>query len=387
MPLSLQPTHPVNGASGAKVLLVDDDQDLTEALALTLRRAGFQPLQAASLPAAMELFNAEQPDLAVLDVNLGPWSGLDLLEQLRKRSSMPILMLTGAVSDHVEDRSIELGADDVLIKPIGTRHLIARIRARLAQNQRVREEAEVHVQLNVALRDLSEARDRLVAESTQAIQARNQLLAAVAHDLQTPLLAIVHLTHRRRLRSAPAVRSRGPDPLARALEQIENHAARMTRGFKQLLALAELDIEEYLQLDAEQTKRPVELHPARRQRVLVVEDDETIRTTVIDLLDRHGYLADGAADGERALAKLHEQRADAIVLDLRMPVMDGWTFVERYRDELDSDEIPIIVISAAHDLASSAERLRALGVRVCLAKPFDVDALLAVVERFAPRAA
>jgi two-component system, chemotaxis family, chemotaxis protein CheY len=105
------------------------------------------------------------------------------------------------------------------------------------------------------------------------------------------------------------------------------------------------------------------------------------------LLCRDGYNADGAGDGKQALAKLHKQRADAIVLDLRMPVMDGWTFVEQYHHKLHADAAPIIVMSAAHDLASSAKRLRSLGVRVCLAKPFDAEALLAVVGRFAPHAA
>ena len=67
-----------------------------------------------------------------------------------------------------------------------------------------------------------------------------------------------------------------------------------------------------------------------------------------------------------------------------MPVMDGWAFVEACRRKPGCSEVPIVVTSASHDLPKTAEKLRSLGVRTCLAKPFDVDGLLALVERYAP---
>jgi len=105
------------------------------------------------------------------------------------------------------------------------------------------------------------------------------------------------------------------------------------------------------------------------------------------MFEGDGYAADGASNGGEALAKLRAGRPDAIVLDLIMPVMDGQAFVELCRQEPVGPEVPIIVMSAAHDLSRSTERLRALGVQACLAKPFDLEALLAVVKRFAPLAA
>jgi CheY-like chemotaxis protein len=74
------------------------------------------------------------------------------------------------------------------------------------------------------------------------------------------------------------------------------------------------------------------------------------------------------------------------VLDLMMPVMDGWAFVEECQRKACCNEVPIVVTSASHDLPRTAERLRAFGVRTCLAKPFDVDGLLALVERYVPSA-
>jgi CheY-like chemotaxis protein len=121
-------------------------------------------------------------------------------------------------------------------------------------------------------------------------------------------------------------------------------------------------------------------------RILVVEDDDAIRALVSDVLRDDGYVVHEAANGLEALDQLRRERPDLIVLDLMMPVMDGWTFVEECRRKHDCDGVPIVVTSASHDLPRTAERLRSFGVRTCLAKPFDVNGLLALVERYAPSA-
>jgi two-component system, chemotaxis family, chemotaxis protein CheY len=121
--------------------------------------------------------------------------------------------------------------------------------------------------------------------------------------------------------------------------------------------------------------------------VLVVDDDAVIRSTVAELLLDEGYDVDQAADGAQALQLVFRSVPDAIVLDLMMPVVDGWAFVERCRTIEGAGEVPIVVMSATHGLHESAELLHAMGVRAILAKPFDVDALIAIVQRYAPLAA
>ena len=121
-------------------------------------------------------------------------------------------------------------------------------------------------------------------------------------------------------------------------------------------------------------------------QILVVEDDDAIRGLVSDVLRDDGYLVREATNGAEALEQLRGARPDLIVLDLMMPVMDGWQFVEACRDEGCCRDVPIVVTSASHDLPRTAERLRDFGVRTCLAKPFDVNGLLALVERYAPSA-
>ena len=110
--------------------------------------------------------------------------------------------------------------------------------------------------------------------------------------------------------------------------------------------------------------------------VLVVDDDADIRELLVGMLTDEGYTAESAPNGRDALAILDRWRADAIVLDLMMPVMDGWTFVERLRER--GREIPIVIISAAGELGRHAARL---GVTEIVEKPFDIETLLPRIAR------
>ena len=116
------------------ILLVDDDRDLVDLLAFALRRAGFSVLPAYDSPTALKLVEAKQPQLAIFDVNLGSWSGFDLLKDLRRWSEIPVIMLTARDTEEDKVLGLELGADDYLTKPFSHRELIARIRAQFRRH-------------------------------------------------------------------------------------------------------------------------------------------------------------------------------------------------------------------------------------------------------------
>jgi DNA-binding response OmpR family regulator len=115
-----------------KVLIVDDDRELTDLLQFAFQRAGFSPVIAHDSPTALRHFDADRPELVVLDINLGAWNGLDLLRELRRNATrVPIVMLTALDSEEDKIRGLELGADDYITKPFSHRELIARVRAHL----------------------------------------------------------------------------------------------------------------------------------------------------------------------------------------------------------------------------------------------------------------
>jgi chemosensory pili system protein ChpA (sensor histidine kinase/response regulator) len=119
--------------------------------------------------------------------------------------------------------------------------------------------------------------------------------------------------------------------------------------------------------------------------ILVVDDEPALREITAEILAAEGYQVRTAANGREALDRVREDRPAVIVLDLMMPVLDGWAFIESYR-EMAGGDIPIVGVSAVLTPAA-AERLRQLGVRVCLAKPFDLGELLECVARLVGRPA
>ena len=118
----------------------------------------------------------------------------------------------------------------------------------------------------------------------------------------------------------------------------------------------------------------------RDSYVLVVDDDPAIRGLVADALRGEGFAVDLAAHGREALEAMRARRPRAVVLDLMMPVMDGFTFIEACHREQLCDGVPIVVISAIQD---ALRRIQELPVHACMAKPFDLDDLVRVVGQYA----
>jgi two-component system phosphate regulon response regulator OmpR len=117
--------------SDAVVLVVEDEASFVEALTIGLRREGFEVAVAVDGAEALERFDEINPDLVLLDVMLPKISGVDVCRQLRKRTQVPIIMVTakGAEIDTVV--GLEVGADDYVAKPFELRELLARVKGLL----------------------------------------------------------------------------------------------------------------------------------------------------------------------------------------------------------------------------------------------------------------
>ena len=111
------------------VLLVEDEPSITEPLAESLGREGFETKVAVTVAEALELAPQLQPDLVLLDVMLPDGSGFDVCRELRQTSHVPIIMLTARGEEADRIVGLELGADDYVIKPFSAREVVARIRA------------------------------------------------------------------------------------------------------------------------------------------------------------------------------------------------------------------------------------------------------------------
>ena len=111
------------------VLIVDDERKLVQGLVGYFRQAGFETLTAYDGRAALEIARRDQPDLILLDLMLPGIDGIEVCRQIRRTSSVPIIMLTARVEETDLLTGLELGADDYITKPYSPREVIARARA------------------------------------------------------------------------------------------------------------------------------------------------------------------------------------------------------------------------------------------------------------------
>jgi two-component system, OmpR family, response regulator len=118
------------------ILLVDDDPAMRQVVANYLEEHNMRVVAAGRRQDVTRLFAAREPDLVILDLQLGQEDGLDLLREIRSSSDVPVIITTGHRRDEI-DRvvGLELGADDYVTKPFGLRELLARIRAVLRRRQ------------------------------------------------------------------------------------------------------------------------------------------------------------------------------------------------------------------------------------------------------------
>ena len=115
-----------------------------------------------------------------------------------------------------------------------------------------------------------------------------------------------------------------------------------------------------------------------RRRVLIVEDEPYVRDAIATYLEKAGYEVDEAGSGIQALERMRSAMPDLVLLDLGLPVMSGSDFVAAVRQEPRLASAAVVVLSGQSDLTDEVAHL---GARASLAKPIDLDILLAVVDR------
>ena len=125
--------------ASAHILVVDDEPDISALVAYHLARESYRVRTAASGPEAIRAVELERPDLVVLDLMLPGMSGLQVLEELRRRpetQEIPVILLTARREEQDRIAGLELGADDYVAKPFSPRELVARVRAILRRGTR-----------------------------------------------------------------------------------------------------------------------------------------------------------------------------------------------------------------------------------------------------------
>ena len=115
----------------SKIALVDDDRNILTSVSMTLETEGFDVDTYTDGQSALDAFSRSMPDLAILDIKMPRMDGMDLLQRLRQKSSLPVIFLTSKDDEIDEILGLRMGADDYVTKPFSQRLLLERIRSLL----------------------------------------------------------------------------------------------------------------------------------------------------------------------------------------------------------------------------------------------------------------
>jgi two-component system cell cycle response regulator DivK len=121
------------------------------------------------------------------------------------------------------------------------------------------------------------------------------------------------------------------------------------------------------------------------KRILIIEDQDDNRTIMRDLLNTAGYRLIEAVDGEEGVKLAQSERPDLILMDIQLPILDGYEATRRIRASVELKSIPIIAVTS-HALSGDDAKARAAGCDGYVAKPFSPRELLAKVREFLPNA-
>ncbi len=161
------------------ILVVDDEPKIATLARDYLEHAGFAVLTAGDGPSALTTIRQRRPDLVILDLGLPGLDGLDVTRELRRDSTIPIVMLTARDDELDKLLGLELGADDYLTKPFSPRELVARVRAVLRRADRAPETAET-IHAGDVMLDLPRMRAEVAGTAVDLTPTEFQLLATIA---------------------------------------------------------------------------------------------------------------------------------------------------------------------------------------------------------------
>ena len=125
-----------------RILVIDDDENISKVIRLYLEKEGMEVLLAADGKTGLELFSKDNPDLVLLDIMMPEMDGIEVIKNIRRDSAVPVIMLTAKGDTFDKVLALELGADDYSVKPFEPKELIARIKAVIRRSENAPEQED-----------------------------------------------------------------------------------------------------------------------------------------------------------------------------------------------------------------------------------------------------
>ncbi len=167
-----------------KILVIDEEPEIRRAvrLTITLQMPEWQVIEAHDGPHGLEMIVRESPDLVLLDLSMPNMHGFDVLKEIRRFSSVPVIILTVEDDELAKVRGLELGADDYIVKPFGHLELLARIRSVLRRVTGIVHPAQRPYTCGDLRIDFAQRRVTLAGEPVRVTNTEYQLLEVLAQN-------------------------------------------------------------------------------------------------------------------------------------------------------------------------------------------------------------
>ncbi len=409
-PVMAAPTAPHSDAAPARppgrtILVIEDDERFASILADLAREMGFGCLAAHSANEGLALAVQQRPDAIVLDMNLPDFSGLGVLDQLKRNPHtrhIPVHIVS--VADYSQE-ALGLGAVGYALKPVKREelvHALQRLEAKFTQNVRRVLVVEDDDRQRDSVRELL-ARDGVQIVPAATASAALALLRDTTYDCVVMDLNLPDMSGYDLLREMAEQESVSFPPVivytGRALSRDEEQHL---RRFSKAIIIKDARSPERLldevtlflhQVEADlppQQRQMLELARSRDtalegRTVLVVEDDVRNVFALSSILEPTGLHVEIARNGREALDALARAGADGhraidlVLMDIMMPEMDGYTAMREIRLRPEWRNLPIIALTAKA-MKDDQEKCLAAGANDYIAKPLDVERLLSLVR-------
>jgi CheY-like chemotaxis protein len=394
---------------GRHILIIEDDVAFAAILRDLARELNFQCIVTHSASDGLLAATELRPSAILLDINLPDYSGLGVLEQLKRNSAtrhIPVHITS--IADHTQG-ALELGAVGYALKPVTREQLVdalRRLETKLSQGVRRVLIVEDDARQRDSIRELLTMGDlQITAVETagQALEAlRSMTFDCMVMDLTLPDFSGFELLERMAEQEDVSV----PPVIVytgRALSADDEHKLRRfsksiilkdARSPERLLDEVTLflhQVESKLPPDRQRMLKIARAQDAafEGRRILVVEDDVRNVFALTSLLEPKGVQVQIARNGHEALDALSNSagsaaRIDLVLMDIMMPEMDGLTAMRKIRERAEWKKLPIIALTAKA-MRDDLEACMAAGANDYIAKPLDVEKLLSLIRVWMPK--
>jgi CheY-like chemotaxis protein len=392
------------------ILVIEDDPRFAAILRDMAHEMHFQCVVCTSAGEGVAAAARYLPSAIVLDMNLPDYSGLGVLDQLKRNPAtrhIPVHVVS--VADYVHE-ALELGAIGYALKPVKREQLVdalAKLEAKVSQGLHRVLVVEDDARQRESLRHLLGNTDVQIVAVANAAQALEQLGATtfdcMVLDLHLPDLSGYELLERMAEQdgvSFPPVivytgRQLGRDEEQRLRRFSRSIIIKDARSPERLLDEVTLFLHQVeSQLPAESQRLLKQVRDRDRalegRTILVVEDDVRNIFALSSVLEPKGARIQIARNGREALEALDQAGApgtpavDLVLMDIMMPEMDGYTAMREIRKRVDGKKLPIIALTAKA-MRDDQEKCLSAGANDYIAKPLDVEKLLSLVRVWMPK--